>query len=128
ILAQRIVDAGLAEQIIVFRAINSRSGLRLGGTGTKPPTHGDAQFSVPVGWSTYGQIDAMCARRHMEVYGSTSAQFGAVAVAASQWAALNERAQRKTPITLEDHQNSPMVSDPFRLYDFCLESDCAFAV
>jgi acetyl-CoA acetyltransferase len=128
ILAAQVVNAGLAERIVVFRAINSRSGLRLGGIGTKPPTTGDAQFSVPVGWATYGQIDAACARRHMEIYGSTSEQFGAVAVAASQWAAKNEWAVRKQPLTLEDHQNSPMIADPFRLYDFCLESDCGFAV
>jgi len=128
IVAAAVVDAGLAEYVVVFRAINSRSGLRLGGTGTTVPTHGDAQFAIPVGWATYGQIEAMCARRHMEVYGSTSAQFGAVAVAASQWAAMNERSVRKTPITLEDHQSSRMIADPFRLYDYCLESDCGFAV
>lgn len=128
ILAAQIVEAGLAENIVVFRSINSRSGLRLGGAGTKLATSGDAQFAIPVGWSTYGQIDAMSARRHMEIYGSTSEQFGAVAVAASQWAAQNEWAVRKTPITLEQHQASRMISDPFRLYDFCLESDCAFAV
>lgn len=127
-IAAQVVNAGLAERIVVFRAINSRSGLRLGGIGTEPPTYGDAQFAVPVGWATYGQMDAICARRHMEIYGTTSEQFGAVAVAASQWASMNAWAMRKQPITLEDHQRSPMVADPFRLYDFCLESDCGFAV
>jgi acetyl-CoA acetyltransferase len=75
------------------------------------------------------QVYAMQARRHMIDYGTTSRQFGAYAVA------LNSNAQRNPnaihygrPITIEDHQNSRMVADPYRLYDCTQEADGACAV
>ena len=44
-------------------------------------------------------------------------------------AAHNPRAvMGQRPMTLADHQASPMVADPFRLLDCCLESDGACAV
>jgi acetyl-CoA acetyltransferase len=43
-------------------------------------------------------------------------------------AILNEKAMMKKPITIEDHQNSRMIADPFRLLDCCLESDGAAAI
>lgn len=71
---------------------------------------------------------ALAARRHMHEYGTTSRQFGAVAVACRRHAAMNPAAQMRQPITLEDHQNSPYVADPFRLLDCSLISDGAAAV
>ncbi|MDY6862788.1 MAG: thiolase family protein, partial [Thermodesulfobacteriota bacterium] len=43
-------------------------------------------------------------------------------------ACLNSNAQMKKPVTIEDHQNSPMVIDPFHLLDICLVSDGGAAV
>ncbi len=71
---------------------------------------------------------AMAARRHMERYGTTSEQLGEVAVAQRAWAALNPRAQMRDPITLEDHQQSRLIAEPFRLLDCCLVSNGAVAV
>jgi acetyl-CoA acetyltransferase len=72
---------------------------------------------------------ALAARRHMEHYGTTSEQFGAVAVATRQWAALNDRALMKDrPLTLADHQSSRMVADPLRLFDCCLVTNGGIAV
>lgn len=71
---------------------------------------------------------AVAARRHMEAYGTTSEQLGAVAVAARGWAAMNPAAQMREPLTLEDHQNSRMIADPLRLLDCCLVSNGAVAV
>ncbi|MFG2023765.1 hypothetical protein [Streptomyces sp. NPDC048825] len=52
---------------------------------------------------------ALAARRHMELYGTTSEQLGAIAVAQREWALLNPHAQMKKPMTIEDHQSSRMV-------------------
>jgi acetyl-CoA acetyltransferase len=71
---------------------------------------------------------AVAARRHMETYGTTSEQLGAVAVAARQWAGMNPQAQMRAPITLEDHQSSRMIADPLRMLDCCLVSNGAIAV
>jgi acetyl-CoA acetyltransferase len=79
------------------------------------------QLSAPIGYS-------LAARRHMHEYGTTSEQFGAVAVACRKHASLNPNAAYRTPITLEDHQNSRMVADPFRLLDCCPPTVAAGAV
>ena len=64
----------------------------------------------------------------MELYGTTVEQFGEVAVACREHALLNDNAVMKKPITLEDHRNSRMIADPFRLLDCSLESDGGAAV
>jgi len=71
---------------------------------------------------------AMAARRHMELYGTTSKQFGEIAVAQRDWAVMNPRAQMKKAITIDEHQTSRMISDPFHLYDCCLISNGGVAV
>jgi acetyl-CoA acetyltransferase len=71
---------------------------------------------------------ALAARRHMHEYGTSSRQFGAVAVACRRHAGMNPAAQMRKPITIEDHQNSPLIADPFRLLDCSLISDGAAAM
>jgi acetyl-CoA acetyltransferase len=64
----------------------------------------------------------------METYGTTSEQFGAVAVQQRAWATMNPAAQMRDPITIEDHQASRVIADPLRLLDCCLVSNGAVAV
>ena len=71
---------------------------------------------------------ALAARRHMELYGLTHDQLGAVAVAQRQWATMNPHATMRTPITLEDYHNSRWIIEPFHLLDCCLVSNGAVAV
>src|SRR5437870_5738188 len=67
---------------------------------------------------------------HKEIYGTTSRQFAEIAVTSRRHAILNGNAMMKKPLTIEEHQASRMISDPFRLYDCSLESDggCAIVV
>jgi len=68
------------------------------------------------------------AARHMAVYGTTSRQFGAISVQQRAWAAINPEAKFfGRPMTIEDHQNSPMVVEPYHLFDICQVSDGAVA-
>jgi acetyl-CoA acetyltransferase len=71
---------------------------------------------------------ALAARRHMARYGTTTEQFGHIAVAQRAWAALNPAAQLREGITLADHQSSRWIADPFRLLDCCLVSNGGIAV
>ncbi|MFC2000352.1 thiolase family protein [Chloroflexota bacterium] len=71
---------------------------------------------------------AFAAQRHMFEYGTTSRQLGAIAVAQRSWAVMNPIAQMRTPITIEDHQNSRIVAEPLRLLDCCLASNGGIAV
>jgi acetyl-CoA acetyltransferase len=71
---------------------------------------------------------ALAARRHMARYGTTSEQFGHIAVAQRAWAGLNPAAQLRDPITLADHQESRWIVEPFHLLDCCLVSNGGIAV
>ena len=93
-----------------------------------PQFHYVTEFEYPMGAIAPAQLYAPMARRHMELYGTTVEQFGEVAVACREHALLNGNAVMKTPITLEDHRNSRMIADPFRLLDCSLESDGGAAV
>ncbi|CAN5736955.1 lipid-transfer protein [soil metagenome] len=95
---------------------------------TMPQFHYVTEFEYPMGAIAPAQLYAPMARRHMELYGTTVEQFGEVAVAMREHALLNGNAVMKKPITLEDHRNSRMISDPFRLLDCSLESDGGAAV
>jgi acetyl-CoA acetyltransferase len=122
------VIGGLADTVLIFRAMNGRTGTRLGGAGLSLNTSGVEQYCVPYGLTTFPQAVAMIARRHMIKYGTTSRQMGAVAVTCRDNAILNERAVLRSPLSIEDHQNSKMIVDPLRLYDCCQETDGACAV
>ena len=76
-------------------------------------------------WGLYGAAtwSGLSASRHMALYGTTSEQLGEVAVATRGHAALNPRAMMREPITLEDHQASRWVVEPFHLLDCCLIND-----
>ena len=68
------------------------------------------------------------AARHMAVYGTTSRQLGHVGVSQRAWAQMNPEAKMYgRPMTIEDHQASPIVVDPYHLLDICLVSDGAVA-
>ncbi|BBK41675.1 lipid-transfer protein [Allostella vacuolata] len=121
------IEAGLAETVLCYRAMNGRSGFRLGG-GRDMSAHGITQYTAPFGWITYPQAMAMWCRRHMIEYGTTAEQLGQVAITARANAVLNERAMQRLPMSMDDYLASRFIVDPFRLYDICLESDGACAV
>ncbi|HEX4432414.1 MAG TPA: thiolase family protein [Frankiaceae bacterium] len=93
--------------------------------------------SAPAGWrgmmSAAGihganSMYALAARRHMLAYGTTSEQFAHIAVAQREWAMASPLAQMRTPLTIEEHQSSRWVADPFHLFDCCLVSNGGVAV
>src|SRR5580704_12689031 len=105
-------------------------GLRAGSgpVAARPQWHGLAGLSAGFGYRTVTAEYALAARRHMTCYGTTSEQFGAVAVAQRAWAAGNPRAQLRDPLTLEGHQASRWIVEPLHLLDCCLVSNGAVAV
>lgn len=123
--AAMAVAAGVAEAVLVFRALNGRSGVRIGQTGFPAPT---TQFRYPVGLTAYPHYMALLARRYMIETGATEDDLASVAVAQSAYACLNDRAIRRKLITVESHHASPYVVEPFRTLDCTSEVDGACAV
>jgi len=71
---------------------------------------------------------ALATSRHMAVYGTTSEHLGHVAVGQRRWAAMNPAAQMRSPLSLDQHQESRWIVEPLHLYDCCLVSNGAIAV
>lgn len=127
--AAMAVATGVANHVLVALGRGSISGGRITSRlAQMPQMRLVAEFEMPIGTNAPAQFYAHMARRHMELYGTTSEQFGEVAITCRQNATLNERAMMRKPMTLEDHQNSRMIAEPFRLFDCSLESAGAAAV
>src|SRR3546814_15568603 len=65
----------------------------------------------------------VCSSDLMALYGTTSRQLGEIAVACRRHASMNPAAVMREPITIEDHQASRWIVEPFHLLDCCLISD-----
>lgn len=126
--AAAAIAAGVADTVVCYRALNERSGHRYGQARLPERVGGFEAFQQPWGLLTPAHLFGLFARRHMVEHGTTSEQFGHVAVALRHHASRNPRAMMRRPITLADHQASRMIADPLRLFDCCIESDGACAI
>ncbi len=143
--AAMAVETGQAEVVVVYRSLCQGQFFRFGSRGMKPDAPADPEpprlrqanslllasmgFAMPYGLLMAAAAYALPTRRHMHLYGTTSEQLGAISVTFREHASRNPRAvMGGRPMTLEDHQASPMIADPHRLFDCCLESDGACAV
>ena len=106
----------------------ARSSAGMNAARNRQPPSGFASLDLHYGPMNPNAGYAMAARRHMALYGTTSEQLGAIAVSTRAWAVNNPIAQLRTPITVEDHQNSRWIAEPFHLLDCCLISNGAVAV
>jgi acetyl-CoA acetyltransferase len=101
---------------------------RLGTVFGKMSTDPENSFLQPSGLVGPGHLMSVLARRHMHLYGTTQDAFGEVAMAtrANTW--NRPKAVRKKALTKAEYDASPMLADPLRRLDFCLETDGAVAV
>lgn len=115
------IEAGMCETVICVHARNQATKASL-------PTRaevrdGNEDYDEPYGFLGAVANHALMASRHMALYGTTSAQLGAIAVAQRKHALLNPNATMKKPMTLADHQAAPWIVRPLRLLDCSLVSD-----
>jgi acetyl-CoA acetyltransferase/uncharacterized OB-fold protein len=138
-VAAQAIASGMARTVVcVFADTPLREGVRAGSAfgnhdsapgATGPPERlGLAGLAAGYGFRSVTVYYALAARRHMERFGTTSEQLGAIAVAQRQWAAGNPAAQYRKPITVADHQRSRWVAEPLHLLDCSLVSNGAIAV
>jgi acetyl-CoA acetyltransferase len=130
-MAAQAIDSGAASVVACVFADaplrpRTRSGAAYGG-GIRQ-LRGFAGLQTAAGVTNPNIWYALAARRHMERYGTTSEQLGAIAVAQRGWAAGNPLATMRTPLTLADHQGSRWIAEPLHLLDCCLVTNGAIAV
>lgn len=133
-VAVQAIELGLADHVLCYFGINWASERESMGSDDGGPYtyHTDdeykANLEVPFGWVTQPLYIAAQARRHMHEYGTTTEQFGEVAIQTRANAARNPTATKREKLTMGDYLDNPVIVDPFRILDCCLISDGAGAV
>ncbi|MDT0202686.1 thiolase C-terminal domain-containing protein [Nocardioides sp. AE5] len=127
------IRSGLATTVLVYRALNGRSGRRLGkGVHVEGGVGGNSTYLElfsPWGMTSPGQFFAMLARRHMEVNGLTPQALAEIAMVCRRRANANPAAlMYDRTMTEDDYYSARKIADPLRLFDFCLENDGGAAV
>jgi acetyl-CoA acetyltransferase len=129
--ATGFLDRGLAKYVLCVGSVDDYSKSRIAkAKGFRGMAHREKEgyWGKPLGDVRAASHHSWMAARHMAVYGTTSEQLGAISVAERAWACLNPDARMYgRPITIEDHQESPWVVEPYHLLDVSLVSDGAIA-
>ncbi len=126
--AATAVATGQARCVVVWRALNARSGPRMSSAAAMTGLSSDAQYWLPYRHVSAPQQFAMFARAYMHRFGVTAEDLGRVAIAQRGHAVLNPRAMMRVPMSMDDYFGSRWIAEPLRLLDCWLESDAAVAL
>jgi acetyl-CoA C-acetyltransferase len=123
--AAQAIEQGNCRVALITMAGRPRSEPQ--GMGMTPLT---PDFTLENLWGGSGVVTsyALAAARHMYEYGTTSAQLAEVKVAAAYHAQFNPKALLRTPVTIEDVLESPLISSPLHRLDCCVVTDGGGAV
>ena len=129
--AMSYLDRGIADYVVLMGAVTDfTQSQETKKKGFRGMAHAEKRgyWGKPLGDSRAVSHHSWMAARHMAVYGTTSEQLGAISVAERAWACMNPEAKMYgKPITIADHQNSPMVVEPYHLLDMSQVSDGGIA-
>ena len=115
------VSTGLCRHVLVYRSVNMLSGELWDAS--------DPEWSWHIPYHEYSvaSIVARYARRHMHEYGTTREQLGAIAVTTRAHAALNDRAAKREPLSMDEYLSARWIAEPLGLCDCDLPVDGAVA-
>lgn len=126
--AAMLIDAGLAETVLVYRALNGRSGKRMNTLGLKLGEGAEEQFTHPYGMAGPVHQFALAAQRYLYDAALTWEHLYAVVAQSRAHAAANPRAVQRAPLSVEEYERGPMIASPLRRQDCCQETDGACAL
>lgn len=123
------IHAGLAECVVVFRALAQGQFGRFGQTSDIQTISGEKAYLMPYGVLAPPQRFAMRVRRFMHEHGIRQEALRAIAMASYHHAQTNPRAvMHGKPLDEARYDASRWIVEPFHLYDCCMENDGAAAV
>jgi len=125
-VARAQILAGLSQVAMVVGADTTPKGFFAPVGGDRPDDPDWLRFRL-LG-ATNPTFFALYARRRMECYGATTADFARVRAKNSRHGAANPNARYPKEYAVEDVLASPMVADPLHLLEICATSDGGAAV
>ncbi len=127
--AAAAVNAGYAECVVAYRGLAQGQFGRFGAGAKVNSVSGPAAFTVPYGVMSPAQTYAMRTTRLFHEHNISPDTLKAVAMAAYHHAQNNPRAvMHGRVLDAETYDQARWITEPFRLYDCCLENDGAAAV
>jgi acetyl-CoA acetyltransferase len=126
--AAMAIASGICRHVLIFRSVQRLGGLLGSASGALPAAEGPWEWHVPFHEYSAVNLMAMQARRHMFQYGTTKEQLGWIALTGRHHAEMNDKAVLRTPMTMEDYLNAPMISEPLGRFDCDLPVDGAVAL
>ena len=127
--AASAVASGVADVVVVFRALAQGQFARFGQGPKMSAIAGDMAYSMPYGVMSPAQMFAMRCTRHLHETGITRDTYKAVSLATYAHAQNNPRAvMHGRPLTPEAYDNARWIVEPYQLYDCCMENDGAAAL
>ncbi len=125
--AARAIAAGKCNVALITTAGRPRAESAAPGALTENPDFPESGFELPYR-PLLAASYAMCARRHMYDFGTTSEQLAWVKVAMSHHAQHNPNALLRNVVTTQDVLNSPLIADPLHKLDCCITTDGGGAI
>ena len=123
-MAAAAVHAGIATNVVVFRALAQGQFGRFGAASASGPLQGAPAYTQPYGQMSPAQSYAMKVTRFMHDHGVEQTALRAVSLASYYHAQRNPRAvMYGRPLDEERYDNSRWIVEPFHLYDCCQEND-----
>ena len=129
-IAIGVIEAGMCKTVVIYRAMNGFSQVRIGGTGRggQSSLSGDGLFTRGIGLMSAGQMFCHTFMRHMYDYGTTPEQVASVKSIHSEHASNNPKAFYKKRVSVDDVLASRMIVKPLHLLDCCVETDNGTAI
>ena len=127
--AAAAVATGMAECVVVFRALAQGQFGRFGQGPRRGQISGEHAHTVPYGLMSPAQMFAMKVQRFMHEHGVEQSALRSIALASYEHAQRNPRAvMYGKPLDEQAYDASRWIVEPFHLFDCCQENDGAAAM
>lgn len=135
--ATMAIAAGIATNVVITVGWNGYSAMRPRPDARPTKRRMEAgpfvdvsrNFYAPYGVRSAVQWYSMYIQRYVELYDVEPTDAAQVALTCREHAHLNDKAlMGGRPMTMDDYLASPLITEPMRKFDCCLETDCAAAV
>ena len=127
--AAAAIAGGLADCVVVHRSLAQGQFGRFGQAAPIQTISGEGAFTWPYGLMSPAHMFAMRTMRFMHDHKYGQEALRALALASYHHAQMNPRAvMHGRPLSEEQYDESRWIVEPYKLYDCCMENDCAAAL